>query len=304
MTHFRRTTLLVGVLFLLGTEAAHADEKPTITPSAATPVAVRQSVSRGWLIQETRNFRIFCKRELNVASKLPTACEELRAHLGETWFGESASDWQVVCDVVVHETTASYVAALGSGSEQSSGCASFEIDAGKIVRRRIDLRATADDWFDSSLPHELTHVVLAERFTRNRIPRWADEGMAILVEPAEKQRRRREALERGLADKKGFTARELTGLIDYPASDRREAFYGQSASLVSFLMERESPEKFLEFLEIAATGNRLAALKEVYGFSDWQALEAAWHPRLMLRGESAELLAQRVGRITATREID
>jgi len=300
----RRTVVLLGVLLFPLIDSARSEESPAPSASTETPVVTRRSETRGWLIQETHNFRICTKPGLAVAPKLPAACENLRSHLGETWFGEPGSTWQVACDIVVHETTASYVAALGPGSEQSSGCASFEIDAGKIVRRRIDLRATAADWFDSSLPHELTHVVLAERFTRNRIPRWADEGMAILVEPAEKQRRRRDALQRGLADKKGFTARELTGLIDYPAADRREAFYGQSASLVSFLMERDSPEKFLEFLELAATGNRVAALKKVYGFSDWQAVEAAWHPRLMLQGESAELLAQRAGRITASRAIE
>jgi len=223
-----RTILLLGLLIFPIAEAAYAEENPAAAPAPAprASVTVRRYETRGWLMQETQNFRICCKPGLDVAGKLPGACEELRSHLGETWFGEPADAWQVPCDIVVHETTASYVAALGPGSEQSSGCASFEIESGKIVRRRIDLRSTAGDWFDSSLPHELTHVVLAERFTRVRIPRWADEGMAILVEPAVKQRRRREALERGLADKKGFTARELTGLIDYPAADRREAFYG------------------------------------------------------------------------------
>lgn len=297
-----RKALLVPLLLLSLAETGDADEVPA--PGQPAITVTRRAASRSWLVQETRNFRIYCPPGMKVADRLPAACEELRTHLGKTWFGDATEPWSAPCDIVVHETTAAYVAALGPGSDQSSGCASFEIEQGKVVRRRIDLRATASDWFDSSLPHELTHVILADRFTRNRIPRWADEGMAILVEPPEKQRRRRDALERSLTERKGFTARELTGMLDYPAADRREAFYGESASLVAFLMERESPERFLEFLELAATGKRLDALKEVYGFSDWQSLETAWRPRLMLRGESAELLAQRVGRITSPSALD
>jgi hypothetical protein len=37
------------------------------------------------------------------------------------------------------------------------------------------------------LPHEITHVVLADRFNTKPMPRWADEGMAVLTEPVEKK---------------------------------------------------------------------------------------------------------------------
>ena len=36
------------------------------------------------------------------------------------------------------------------------------------------------------LPHEATHVVLAGQFGDQPVPRWADEGMAVLTEPRDK----------------------------------------------------------------------------------------------------------------------
>ena len=41
-----------------------------------------------------------------------------------------------------------------------------------------------------SLASQDTHVILADCFTQQQIPRWADEGLAVLAEPADEQERR------------------------------------------------------------------------------------------------------------------
>jgi hypothetical protein len=140
---------------------------------------------------------------------------------------------------------------------------------------------------------------VAERFTQRRIPRWADEGMAILAEPAEKQERRRVALRQSLGGNQAFSARELSVLREYPAPARRDLFYGQSASLVAYLIERESPAKFLEFVELSTQGSPDQALAKVYGVARWDELENDWRARMLAPGASAELLAAAVGKITA-----
>jgi hypothetical protein len=255
-------------------------------------------------VQETANFRIWSPATFKEAAKLPTACEELRRHLCETWLDGVGDDWSPKCDVIVHSTVTEYVQVLGAGSEQSSGCATIEVEPGRVTKRRIDLRCDAADCFNCSLPHELTHVVVAERFTHTRLPRWADEGMAILAEPLAKQQRRRAALERSLSRARPFSAAELTGLADYPAAQRRDAFYGQSASLVAYLIERESPAKFLEFVERSSRESPETALSKVYGLATLRELDRHWRSRLLTPGHSAELLAKNVGRITALGTID
>lgn len=275
-----------------------------VAESAPSRTVVRTTRSGAWLVQETANFRIYTLPDTKAAALLPETCEALRKHLLETWFSRIGGDWLPKCDVVVHSSRAGYVKTLGPGSESSSGCATVEIEPGRVAKRRIDLRGDAADCFDCALPHELTHVVVAARFTRRRIPRWADEGMAILAETRQKQTRRREAFQRSLSSVSPYAAAELMALADYPAPGRLETFYGQSASLVAYLMERESPSKFLEFVELSTTIPAEQALSRVYGMRNWRELDVAWRTRMLTPGESAELLATRVNEITTFRTVD
>ncbi len=283
---------------------AQAADRPATTNTAASGEVTRAYETQGWLVQESASFRIFCRANFADARRLPAACEALRRQLQETWFGEAAAAWSPRCDIVLHPTVAGYVRELGPGSQQSSGCATIDIEKGRVVKRRVDLRADADDWMSSSLPHELTHVVLAEKFATKQIPRWADEGMAILSEPAVRQAARRSAMQRALAKTPRFAAGELLALRDYPSGDRRDAFYGQSASLVAYLIERDSPEKFLAFLQHGQQHSFERALTDIYGIRSPADLDARWHPQLYERGQSAELFAARIAKITAGRQID
>lgn len=271
---------------------------------AADP-AGKVSVVNGWLIQETRSFRVVCRTDLADAKRLPDACEALRKQLQETWLGAAADEWSPRCEIVVHPTVAGYVRQLGPASRQSSGCATVDVERGSVVKRRVDLRADAADWLVAALPHELTHVVLAEKFTRRQIPRWADEGMAILSEPAARQATRRAAMQRALARTQRYTAGELLAVADYPSGERRDAFYAQSASLVAYLIERDSPARFLEFLQLGQKQGFEQALAEVYQIKSSLDLDARWRPQLLDRGQSAELFASRIALITSgKRQLD
>jgi hypothetical protein len=294
----------LAALIVLGAGVAHAGENRARQHAASENVVARSYESQGWLIQETDSFRVFCRAVSPVAKRLPEACEALRRQLQQTWLGTAGAEWSPRCDVVLHPTVAGYVRELGPASRQSSGCASIDIQKGKVLKRRIDLRADADDWMISALPHELTHVVLAERFATKQIPRWADEGMAILSEPVGRQGVRRSAMERALDKAPRYTAADLIALADYPAGAQRDAFYGQSASLVAFLIERESPERFLEFVELGQKQGFERALSEVYALRTLADLDSRWRPQLLDRGQSAELFAARISRITAGRYLD
>jgi hypothetical protein len=85
---------------------------------------------------------------------------------------------------------------------------------------------------------------------------------------------------------------------------QRDAFYGQSASLVAFLIERDSPERFLEFVELSQKQGVEGAVKEVYGLRSLAELDIRWRPQILDRGQSAELFAARISRITAGRYLD
>jgi hypothetical protein len=290
--------LVTVFLAVIGTARAGeglASPKPGVT---------RTYESQGWRVLESPSFRVFCRTNLAEAGRLSEACEALRRQLQNTWFGNAVEEWSPRCDIVVHPTVAGYIRELGPQSRQSSGCARVDVEKGRVVKRRVDLRADADDWMTSALPHELTHVVLAEKFATKQIPRWADEGMSILSEPVARQAVRRSAMQRGMARAPGYSAGDLMALGDYPPSDRRDAFYGQSASLVAYLVERDSPARFLEFLELGQQQGFERALADVYNVRSLSDLDSRWRPQLLDRGQSAELFAGRIARITAGQLID
>ncbi len=299
----RLSFTIVSIGLLVG-GVVRGDELRNTAKRPSTGEATKTYESQGWLVQESASFRVFCRRDFAEARRLPEACEALRRQLQETWLGAVAEEWSPRCDIVLHPTVTGYVRELGKGSQNSSGCATVDVEKGRVVKRRIDLRADADDWMISALPHELTHVVLAEKFAMKQIPRWADEGMAILSEPVSKQATRRAAMQRALARAPRYAVGELLSLADYPAADRRDAFYGQSASLVAFLIERNSPARFLEFLQLGQKQGFERALAEVYKILSLGELDAQWHPQLTERGQSAELFAARIAKITAGQQID
>ena len=199
-------------------------------------------------------------------ARLAERCEQLAAASKETWLGKARSTvWMPQCDVVVHSDVAEYVECLGSGSEQTSGCATIRLEEGRVVVRRIDLRADGLDWKSETLPHELTHVVLADRFCRAQIPPWADEGIAMLAESAQKLKQRLTDLRQVASGGLVYTPRELVSVKSSPEPAFRAAFYGQSLAMVSLLLDCGSREQLLEFVDASQTKGFDAALREVYG---------------------------------------
>jgi len=206
----------------------------------------------------------------------------LAATTKESWLGKQPSQpWVPKCDVVVHPHVAEYVQALGPGSQQTSGCATIQLDQGRVVARRIDFRADAADWKTETLPHELTHVVLADRFCRFRISPWADEGIAMLAESPTKLRRRLNDLRQVAADRSIYTARDLINVNSSPEPASRAAFYGQSLALVSLLLDWGSREQLLQFVEASQLKGPDAALRDIYGEHRSAALEGEFRDYLL-----------------------
>ncbi len=103
----------------------------------------------------------------------------------------------------------------------------------------------------AALPHELTHLVIADRFPTQPLPRWLDEGIAILADPVSKQHGHETDW---LSAQRQATAFRLVEILEqhkYPSSTRVQTFYGQSAAMVRDLLRRKSPADLLLFIEKA-----------------------------------------------------
>jgi hypothetical protein len=241
-------------------------------------VEVQVSHSDRWTVARTRNFRVCLVGAETEATKLAENCEELRTRLQRRWSGSTQSDWSPVCNIIVYPRTAEFVRALGPGARGSSGASTIDFD--RVSVRRIEIRGDADRWQREVLPHELTHVVLADLFTTQRIPPWADEGIAMLTESEHRLAQRRNDLNNAVQRGSYIGVRQVLEMQDPPQNGQRGAFYAESVSLAAFLMRRGGATKLVEFIHAAQREGYERAARIHYGFTSLNQLEMHWYAEM------------------------
>ena len=236
----------------------------------------------GWFVVETENFQICCDESEAPARHLARHAETLRTEFRSRWLGDkSSAPWTPKCEIVLHSSQKSYVGAVGPGSERTAGSSLVNVREDRVTSRRIDLLGGRTEFLSAALPHELTHIVLKERFTSTAMPRWADEGIAILADGEAKQGRHAKDLRDALTYRSTFSLPALLTMDEYPRSDRWGAYYGQSASVAKFLIDRKNAETFMGFVERATASGYDAALRECYGISGVAELDRQWRRQLL-----------------------
>jgi hypothetical protein len=249
---------------------------------AAEPAVVRiQTVSYQATKAESEHFVVYSVAGAPAASEIADQCESHCTLLRAKWLGSNTpANWSVRCDVVLHGTQQSYLAAVGRSGAGTLGSSIVQFDEDRIALRRIDLLAHDRRTALSALPHEMTHVVLADRFGHNALPRWADEGIATLADSAEKQQLHLVDLQRGLASGRTPRLTDLLFATEYPPSNQRAIYYGSSLALVRYLSTLDRAERVLDFVEKSMQSGHRAALKEVYGLESLAQLERGWREHL------------------------
>lgn len=254
----------------------------------AAPAAAKRTPSG---IIETANFRVVGISTKTDAARIGAALEARRRQLCATWLGRELSPWSPKCHVVAHASAAGYARAVGPQAFATLGASSVDFLAGKVTRRRIDVRADHPGWFAAVVPHELTHLIMADQFPDGGMPHWADEGMATLADTAVKQKLHQRDFDQGRRGGRMFSLPRLLSRVSYPAADQVPVYYGQSAALVKFLVERQSAADFVRFLRRGADVGYDAAVAEVYGLAGLAELERAWNESLKATGETRRPVA-------------
>jgi hypothetical protein len=232
-----------------------------------------------WLVSETAYFSVWSRLPRQQTVSLSNRCEELRRALVRRWLGTDAEPaWQPKCTVVIHRNVNEYVRACGANCAASAGCTTVTREQGRIVFRRIDLRGDAADWQTNALPHELTHVVLADRFPDRQLPPWFNEGLAMLSESPELRQRRLDVLQSALTSGSVPTLSSFLGdeCCQLRAGDV-DMRYALSLSLASFLDRQGESGQLVPFMEQVLRDGYDAALRKDYamkgGLSE---LEQLW----------------------------
>ena len=179
----------------------------------------------------------------------------------------------------------------------------MESNGNRVVARRMNLRADHPQLLTAILPHEVTHVVLADLFTAQQIPRWADEGIAVLAEPNAEQQIRAAELQEPLEAGRVFDLSKLMAM-DYPDAKDWSLYYAQSVSLTRFLVEQGPPEQFVQFVQNSQRDGIEAALRDTYRIGGFAELQERWmeYARQQLTPRTSE--ASRDPRCSTARETE
>jgi hypothetical protein len=268
-----------GALLLLVLSAA-GFFPPALLGESPPAVEVRYTPrgdGQDWAVAETANFRIFHNQSRQVAEKAARIAEAARSAALQKWFGDSAA-WDPRCDLYLYDSAADYSLATGQ-PPQMAGHSTVHCNDGVVASRRIDVHCDDPNVFVGILPHETAHVVLAGRFGVPRLPRWVDEGMAVLSEPRERIDMHLHNLPAHRAAGDLFAVAELMRMGQYPRDGRRiGAFYAESVSLVEFLSgyKHKGPQVFAHFLRDGLRDGFEPALEKYYDIRDFDDLEQRW----------------------------
>lgn len=218
------------------------------------------SVAFGAGFAHDANFLVLAPNQ-QLAEDVLASANDIRAHVAKEWLGEELppSVGRTVISVTISEW-------------EDRGLA-WPIDTPKRTLHKVWLRTTQDGAVGGPLAHEVVHIVLATQF-RDRLPAWADEGVASTVDDGPRVDTRRQIV--------AWFARtgnwpSLATLLDARSiSPEDQATYSAAASVTQYLLSRGGKAKFLQFAVAGKANGWNQALKEHYSLRSVTDLQGAW----------------------------
>jgi hypothetical protein len=217
-----------------------------------------------------------------IAQQVGEYAEHYRKEKALQWLGHEMPPWGQRCPLKVSLTM------NGSG-----GATTFAFDRGQILSQNMHIEGRLDRLLASVLPHEVTHTVFAYRF-RTPVPRWADEGGAVLSED-EEERGRHDQLVRQILNTPGksIRLRTLFTLRDYPREVM--SLYAEGYSVSNYLVSISDRPTFLNFVDHGMRYGWDSAIQTHYAaYHNIEELEQGWltHLRNTKKQPPAQLLAR------------
>jgi len=239
------------------------------TPGTPAGWSQPRQATRGGAHAQTENFSIHVAGGTNdpaaAAKTVGEWAEKWRREKAVEWLGREMPAWGVRCPLKVTIT------AGGAG-----GATVFAFGPGTIQSQDMSVQGSLDRILQSVLPHEITHTVLAYKF-RRPVPRWADEGAAVLSEDDQERRRHDELCLDQLRAGHSFSVHTVMCLRDYPkGANDLSVLYAQGYSLTRFLVEQRDRATFLKFVGEGMGDQWEAAAQRYYGYQSLAELQQTW----------------------------
>jgi len=264
-----RKTLAAGVAVVaVGLSALGiglADDKPQTVPTIPpTKVPVVAGVKASPLPPQPVGAFVVSGGDELVNRVIQREAEHQARVLGEKWIGKPLpaliGNWKILVKIDMTKTTGATTFTFGTQPKRG------------VLSSETQLTGSLEQILRVQLPHEVAHCVLAAHFGRP-LPRWIDEGIAILSEPAKDQadhdRKAREFANAGRL----IQLKTLLPMTEYPRD--MAVLFTQGHSVARFLHARD-PKQLLPLIEASFADGWDKALTATYGFKDAAALEEAW----------------------------
>lgn len=236
--------------------------------------APAEAAKEEWLESKTKHFVIFYKNAPEqfvntLAEEAERYYDEITDNLGFTRYENWSYDRRA--KIYIYDDQEDYGAAMQL-YRWAHGVANTQT-------KTIRTFPTAHGFFDSTLPHELGHIIFRERVGfDNSIPTWMDEGVAMFQETAQRwgaHDRVQEAMEDGTF----IPLSQLTHLYlsNNTPQETIDLYYAEAASIVNYLIVEKGQNRFERFCLHLNKGERfLDALDSVYRFETLDDLNRAW----------------------------
>jgi len=237
----------------------------------------------------TQNFMVQAPTP-QIAEQVGQWAEHYRKEKALQWLGQEMPRWPEPCPLVVQVTM-----------EGPSGETTFAFGSHGVAGQHMTIRGPLERLLASVLPHEITHTVFAYYFQRP-VPRWADEGGAVLSED-DLERDRHDKLTRQILNHgREIRLRHLLALTNYPPG-QIECLYAEGFSMANYLVERGNRQTFLKFVAYGMQHGWDGAAQTFYQHRNVEELEEAWLKHLRdTKGQSLMQLAQNKAGSTAPAE--
>lgn len=224
-----------------------------------------------WQTEKSQHFIIyyqedntgFVKELINRAeSYYNSIVEELGFRRFDFW------SWDNRAKIYLYKNNASYL--------QDTQRAAWSGGSVSVKTRTIQSYIGQESFFDSILPHEMTHIIFREFVgEKNNLPLWLDEGVACSQEKATLGGRM--DIAKNIINRNNYLkldklseVRDASLLVPY-------IFYAESASVIVFLIQEYGSDKFLDFCrKLRDKEAWKQALLGAYRFSDFEEMENAW----------------------------
>ena len=148
-----------------------------------------------------------------------------------------------------------------------------------ISQKEIHTFPSAAGFFDSTLPHELAHIIFREFICNNQIPLWLDEGVAMYQEKAKRWGANKIVMQALKSDifipLSELTSKRLSG---EKSEEIVNIFYAEAASIVYYMIVELGQARFENFCRKLSAGVVFQeALDKNYGrFRNMQDLNDRW----------------------------